>query len=360
MLGCAATLVAGAWAAQGQIVITSTDMFNLPGQYYRAYASSNTVDVTGVLGTTGGPQAWDFTTAPRDLTYRFDYLAAGNTPSGANFVAVGAQIAEQKTDEGNTNDPSWLYFTQDPAKGRLDFGFYDPAFSAGQPESVFTNALQDFPSAIHYGDTWSGATVFYSLYSLAGFGDFPDQLTYTSTDVVDAYGLVTLPNLGFLECLRVHELVQYDIGIDLGLGDGYMSAGTQFLLNYYWLAPGHGIVAQITSASPTDGSKPPDNMPGGAAAFVTMFETSHTTTTGTNPPTTIKGLKITPGKTAALLQWTALTGISSYRVEYATRLGATANWQTLGSTTSNFMLDTAIATPTAPARFYRVVGILIK
>ncbi len=356
-LWCAAAILAGVMAAQGQVTITSADMFNQVGQYYLAYAndpnSTNTVDVSGMLGSAGNvAQAWDFASGPQDVTYRFDYLAAGNTPNGADFVAAGAQMAQQQAIEGSTNALEWLYFTQDPVKGQLDYGFYDPSFSASQPESVFTSALQDFRASIHYGDTWSGTTIFDSIYSLPLFGDFPDQVTYTTTDTVDAFGLVTLPNLGFLECLRVHEVVEYDIAINID-GSGYTPAGTAYVLNYYWLAPGHGIAVQINSQQYT--STPPDDLGGQAATLVRMFQAYHPVIT-TNPPNTISGFKITPGSTAFLLQWTALSGVSSYNVEYATNLTGTINWQSLGSTTSNFMLDPAAATPAAPVRYYRVVG----
>jgi hypothetical protein len=353
-LSCAAALVAGATVASGQITITSADMFNQVGQYYLAYAndSSTTVPVSGMLGTSGGPQAWDFSSGPQNVTNRFDYLAATNGQNGADFVSVGAQIVELKTDLADTNNQSWLYFAQDPVKGRVDYGFWDPSFSKSQPESVFTNGLQDFPSPIHYGGSWSGTIVFYSTYSDPTFGDFPEQVTYSATDNVDAYGYVTLPSIGFLECLRVHEVVEYDIAVDLG--DGYQSIGTEYILNYYWLAPEHGITVQITSTESASGP-PPDNLPGGAAALSRMFQASHTGSV-TNPPPAIHGFKITLGKTAALLQWTAQTGISSYRVDYTTNLAGKINWQALGSTSSNFVLDPAAATPAAPVRYYRVVG----
>lgn len=352
-----AVMVAGFAPAQAQITITSTDMFNQVGQYYRAYANetNTTVDVSSLLGSTGGPQAWDFTTGPQDVTYRYDYIPASQGTGGADFVAAGAQIASRQTNEGDTNDQQFLYFTLDPAKGQLDYGFYDPTFSASQPESVFTNSLQDFPASIHYGDTWTGSTVFGSIYSVSGLGDYPVQLTYTSTDTVDAYGLVNLPSIGFLDCLRVHELVEYDIALDLGDGSGYQNAGTEYILNYYWLVPGHGIAVQINSTSPQDGSKPPDSLPGGATALVRMFEANHPTAT-TNPPTTIKGFKMTLGASAALLQWTTLAGVKSYTVEYSTNIASTTNWQTLATTTSNYALDPAAVTPAAPIRFYRVVG----
>ena len=123
-------------------------------------------------------------------------------------------------------------------QGHVDYGFYNPTFSPAQPESVFTNALQDFPALIHYGDSWSGNTVFYSTESLGGgLGYFPVQVTYTSTDTVDAFGLVTLPNLGFLSCLRVHELDEYDIAFDLGDETGYQDAGTQYVAHVLLAGP---------------------------------------------------------------------------------------------------------------------------
>lgn len=346
-------VMAGATGARGQITISSADMFNQVGQWYEAYANANgtTVQVAAMLGTTGGPQAWDFTTGPQDVTYRFDYLAATNVAVGADFAALGAQIAEQKTDEADTTSQSWLFFKQDAVKGRLDYGFYDPTFSASQPEATFTNALQDFPATIHYGDAWNGATVFYSSESLSGF-DIPEEFIYTSTDKVDAYGFITLPTIGFVECLRVHETVEYDLYADLG--SGYTSFGSAYVLNYYWLAPNLGIVAQITSAQ--SDQTPPDDLPSGASALVVMFAANHPTNSTPAQPTTIKGFKFTLGKTSALLQWTALSTVNSYTVQYATTLSP-ANWQPLGSTTNNFLIDTTANSPAAPIRFYRVVGI---
>jgi hypothetical protein len=86
-----------------------------------------------------------------------------------------------------------------------------------------------------------------------------------------------------------------------------------------------------------------------------MFALSHPSGGG-GTALSIKGFKMTMGPSSALLQWTLLSGVASYRVDYATNLGGTPNWQPLGTTTSNFMLDTAA--PAAQRRFYRVVGTL--
>src|SRR5262245_42165359 len=86
-------------ALTAQITITSADMFNQAGQYYRAYANAGSgVSVNGMIGSAGAGQFWDFTVGPSNIIYRFDYVAAASTPYGAGFVTAGAQIAEQKAD----------------------------------------------------------------------------------------------------------------------------------------------------------------------------------------------------------------------------------------------------------------------
>ncbi len=350
---CGAAIMAGAAAAQGQITITSADMFTQPGLYYMTYANSTntgSVDVSAWVTPAGSvAQAWDFRTGPQDVTNRYDYLAATNTPHGADFVAVGAKMAYQLTAEGTTNALQWYYFTEDPQKGDLEYGFYSPLIQ-DQPESVYTNALEGFPASMHLGDNWTGSSVFYTSYQ-----GTPIQITLSSTDTVDAFGYVTLPIIGALACLRVHEVQALDEAADLG--DGYTDVGTEYFLNYYWFAPGHGMVVQINSQP--YGGTPPDDMGGQALTLERMFATNHPAP-GTNPPPTISGFNLMFVNSVAILQWSPLTGASSYTVEYTTNLAGTITWQSLGSTTppGNVMADPAAATPGAPARFYRVVGIV--
>lgn len=353
-------------ALPAQTTITAADLFNQVGQYYRAYANATnntSVSVSGMLGPAGGPQAWDFTSGPSDVIYRFDYLAATNTPNAADFVAAGAQVAEQKTDETAGVAQAWLYFTQDPAKGRLTYGFYDPSFAAGiggsQAEEVFSSALNDFPATIHYGTTWSSSTTFTNTITfgdpedpLGGFFSMDLLIAYSATDVADAYGVANSPGIGFGDCLRVNELVTYDISYDDG--SGFQHLETDYVRNYYWLRPGRGIVAQVTSQQ--SNSAPPDNNFLTATAVVRMFETNHPDGGGGEPGGGIQGLKITLGKNGALLQWTALPSVTSYRVEYTTSAGG--GWQAVGDpTTANYFIDAAAGKPDAPMRFYRVVGL---
>lgn len=347
-----------AFCTRAQVTITSADMFNQPGQYYLAFANdgTNTTAVSGLLGTPGGPQAWDFSTGPQDVTNRFDYMPAANGIGGDDFVAMGATVAEKKVDLSDINNPSFLYFRQDAVLGRIDYGFYDPGFSPSQPQNVFTNGLQDFPATIRYGDSWQGSTVFDSVYSLPDFGDFPLQVKYTSTARVDAYGVVILPTLGFLNCLRVHEAVQYDFLLDFGDGGGLVSIGSQGLLNYYWLCPGHGIAVQVTSGQTSDGSPPPDDLPGGAAKLVRMFQTNHESSGNTNTTPSIRNLTCTLGGAGALIKWTLSPSLTHYTVQYATNLAVPPSWVTLQTVTNNYVIDFAGGSKSAPTRLYRVLG----
>jgi len=357
MLTVAAALAVGATTMQAQITITASDMFNQVGQYYYAYCNSSNTTVTASVSIPGPASAtaqlWDFSTGPQDITYRFDYIPASQGSNGSQFVALGATMAQQQVDQGNPNDVQFLYFKQDSVRGQVDFGFYDPTFSASQPQSYFTNAngLQDFPNNITYGSTWAGTAIFESVYSFSGLGDFPDRITYTSSDKVDAFGYVNLPNLGVLPCVRVHEAVEYDIEFDLQDGNGYQQYGTQYGLNYYWLAQGYGMAVQINATQQT--SPPADDLSGGIATLVRMFNAYHPAA----PPvkTYIQNFKIAHYSGSAILSWTALTGATSYTVQYSTNLASSTNWQTLTTTASNFAFDPAAFSAAAPRRYYRVM-----
>ncbi len=350
-----------------QITITPSDMFNQPGQYYRAYANgtnNNSVVVSGMLGTAGGPQLWDFTSGPSDVVYRFDYLTATNAPHSADFVTAGARVAEQKADEAGAILQAWMYFTQQPVNGRTVYGFYDPGFSAGigssDPQQVFSPALNDFPATIQYGSAWSSSTTFTNTIT---FGDPDDPLggflsmdllyAYSATATVDAYGVVNSPGIGFGDCLRVNELVTYDISYYDDASGGFTHLETDYIRNYYWLRPGRGIVAQVTSQQSNSG--PPDNNFLTATAVVRMFETNHPDSGGPGTGGGIQGLKLTLGPSGALVQWTLLPSVTSYQVEFTADLAT--GWQKLGnSTTANYVIDAAAGKPNTPVRFYRVVG----
>ena len=333
-------------------------MFTQVGQYYRAYANTADTDVSSRAGAVGGPQAWDFLTGPAETTYRFDYRPVPETGYAAEFP--DARFAERKTDESDGAE-AFLFLEQAAGKGRMNYGFVDPAFSETHPASPFLPPIRDFPETISLDDAWSAATTFESEIALPDIGDpedpdgggafvIPTLITYTATAKADAFGVVNQPGIGFGECLRVNELSQYDVAVDLGLGDGYQTISTQFVRNYYWLRKGRGIVVQITSRQLD--VPPADDFPV-AAAFVRMFETNHPEGVVETP--SIKDLKLTLSDQGALLTWTKASGLTNYRLEYTASAGSA--WQTLKTTTANFVIDEAANKPGTPARMYRVVGL---
>lgn len=268
-------------------------------------------------------------------------------------------MAEQKTDEAGAVAQAWLYFTQDAARGRLVYGFYDPSFSASQPQEVFSSALNDFPATIHHGSTWSSATTFTNTMTVSDPDDPLGSLSvnlrydYSAVSVVDAYGIVSSPGIGFGDGLRVNELVTYDTSADFNDGSGFQLLSTDYVRNYYWLRPGRGIVAQVTSQQSS--GTPPDENFLTATAVVRMFATNHPDNDGGGSGGGIEGLKLTLGPGGALVQWTAQPSLKSYRVEYTTDPGA--GWQPVGNTTTaNAIIDPAAGKPNTPMRFYRVVG----
>ena len=373
ILAGAAGLAVVATTGHAQPTVSASDLFNVPGQYYRAYANTPqaVVEVSELLGEPGSQaQAWNFLNGPQDVTYRFDYLTAADVPPGADFPL--ATVAEQKTDEAGVLTPAWLFFSQDPARGRVVYGFHDPglgdvkllglSFKLVPPAGYFQPPLRDFPDTITLGSQWTGSTTYTNLLTLddgsgdeegGGLFDFPQQTAYTSTSKVDAFGVINLPGIGFGECLRINELVQYDLAVDMG--SGWEQFGTAYLRNYYWVRPGRGIVAQITSEQQQTGP-PPDNFPT-AAAVLRMFETNHPDAEPPPPPA-IQGLTLSLSNQGALLTWTRLAGITTYRVEHTSNPADPTSWALTGSpTTGNFLIDATANTPGAPLRYYRVVGL---
>jgi hypothetical protein len=351
----ATVLLAGVSGVQGQITITSLDMFNAPGQYYRSYAADGETDVTGKIGPKGGPQTWNFATGPEDEILRFDYL----TPEEAGAPAAlfpDAKLVERKRVESTEKD-AFLFLDQQMGTGRMNYGYYDESTTGpvglDDPAGVFVPPLLDFPESITLGSTWSAATTWFNAMLGA-----PMRINYQATAEVDAYGFVILPDLGFLECIRVNELAEttYEIKFpggedpDAGTSGDFTPVATYYVRNFYWLAKDKGIVVQMTSKQSS--TPPPDEFPT-AAQFIRMFETNHPE--GSRDPQPVTDLSVTRGKGQVLLSWTKPLNANSFRVEFSAVLGAQANWQELTTTSSNFALDTLDGNEAA--RYYRVISL---
>ena len=353
-----------------QVAIRSADMFSEVGQYYRAYVNSQPEDpfaglqsfaIREQVGESGGPHLWDFSQGPTDEIRRFDYVNPQGTIVGASFPE--APIAERMTLEAN-GDVKWLLFDQIPLVGRRVFGAFDPVFD--EIAIVFDQPIIDFPDPMQFGDKWTTSLAFTNSFSILGI-DFPVRITQISEFEVDAFGFIELPNLGFGDVIRVNELVSQtdaiesnvfggsgDPDIDAELGGGgssFQDIQKTYHRNIYFIRPGLGIVAQITSS--TSEAAPGPNFQE-AIYFVRMFETNKTPPEVCEAPSAVDDLEISFASGRALLKWGATDCTDSYRVEYSSLGGVEGSWKSVGETQGTFMVDPLAAID--PVRIYRVIS----
>jgi hypothetical protein len=355
-------VLSGAALAHGQVTITSADMFNQVGLYYRAYANDyDPLDTTGgtaysvpstLIGTVGTNQFWDFSTGPTNKIFRYDYISPTGLVQAADFP--NAKIVEQQTDE-TTSEQQWLFFEIIPGSGRRVYGFYadNPEFTP--PSTVFDQPVVDFPDPIPYGWKWTASETYQTSLT---FSDFvvPAEVTQSSDFTADASGTIVLPDqLGtFGQGLRISE--EETISVSADLGEGLQNVDTEYAHNYYWLMPNKGIVAQLNS---TQSSSPPPANFTRATAFLRMFETNKKGTStggGCVDPQAVTDLRIRVSNGVILLSWSKAQCANQYTVEYTVDPGDSSSWKALGPPTAGtFWQGESLAT--GPTRFYRVVSL---
>ena len=355
------TLLLAPAMSLGQITITAKDMFSKEGQYYKMYsnfvghfsdATREEVDVFEYIGEAGEDQAWDFREGPEEEVIRFDYVRPGEIDTDVKFE--GATIVERATFDSSGKQKS-MFLDVSAARGRDVYGFYDDSIDEENPAIPFSTRLNDFPAVINFGDSWNANTTFefvtrQSMFEL-GTIEAPTKLVYQSEMVVDGHGIIILPGLGFHDCLRVNELVQYDTFITIpGLIDDWQKASTDYVRNYYWLSKDMGIVAQISSVQDT--VPLPDEF-SAASAMWRQFENNHGETSVV--PQAVEGLEISLDVKGGrvLLSWEKAENTVEYMVQYSEDL-AVNGWRDLKKTTGNFALDD-ISSKTS--RFYRIVSL---
>ena len=345
----------------GQVTITAKDMFSKEGQYYKMHsnfighfseATREEVDVADFIGEPGEDQVWDFREGPEDDTIRFDYVKPSAIDT--DFEFEGATIVERATFDSSGRQKS-LFLDVNAARGRDVYGFHDDSIDEEDPAIPFSTRLNDFPAVIKFGDSWNSNTTFefVTRQSMFGVGDIeaPTKQIYQSEMLVDGHGIIILPELGFHDCLRVNELVQYDTFIKIpGLIEDWQKASTDYVRNYYWLSKGMGIVAQISSLQDT--VPVPDEF-STASAVWRQFENNHGDST--EAPQPVEGLEIsldTKGN-RVLLSWKKAENTLEYIVQFSDNLVANS-WEDMKTTSGNFALDQISS---KKARFYRVVSV---
>lgn len=211
----------------GQI---SIDKFSMPsqGETLKTWVSASTnVD----LGTTDGPQTWDFTTLSKDAENNVELLSPSegsiDVPS-ADFLIKTGEFVER-------------YFVKSDANiTEVYLKTIDPVFQTFE----ITNAYEEAPvyrkGNIDFGQTYSNN----SLYRAAiAWDELPDTITgqvglafdsirintnFLRTDEIDAYGTVQLPD-GNWEALREKSTLERTISIDVFFLGTWITAPTEVL-----------------------------------------------------------------------------------------------------------------------------------
>ena len=257
-------------------VLTSDDFFHDIGDYYRAWSNDSNVSVSGLLGTTGGPQTWDFSTGPVDEIKRFDYVLPddGDDP-GAGFYAIdhfaAAGFSQRMTEEIGS-DQAWMYLGQTAGVGRTNYGYFWPDGNPATDDwSVFSPAIVDFPDPMEFADSWFLTTTY--QFQMYDTGVFDVRIDLTVDALVDAYGTVVLPTLGPVEAVRVNT--EQTSVIYIWLETQWYPIGTQYVRIYDWIGVNSDIAVEIGSVV-SETSMPPNDFTI-ASIFVRQFENGNPT-----------------------------------------------------------------------------------
>lgn len=365
-----AMLSGAAFRTQGQVVITSEDMFLDEGLYYRAYSNGSLpVPAPGFIGQAGGPNFWDFTDVPTDEVIHFEYLEAAASVDYQSFP--GATIMERSTNETTGELMGEIYFEPVQGVGRKVYGFVRDSGNALEQllglagPLPFSSPQIDFPANIKYGDTWSNTLIFQSNRDdsedgiIGSVGEF--RIVQTDDFTVDAYGFADLPELGIVDVLRINTISKTDV--QMRQDQSFVTFGPpSYVRIYRWLAKGKGIVVELASNVTADlsgNASPPPAVFETAGHIFTMFETNKVPTGGgcleADP---VVDLRITydDANNRVFLRWSKVDCASFYRVQYTTGLGNGHTWQTIEQTNKDFSLD--IVPDENEMRMYRVVSVL--
>jgi hypothetical protein len=313
-VGIAFVGVCCGFPASAQIVFTTNDFPSQVGEYFRGYLGSN-VTVSGLPGSTNGPQQWDLSFAQTgfETIQRTDIVGTDDAGDASTFP--NAAYAERDTSESDGSQ-AWRYYSLTNS-GRIYFGFDDPVNDPVTPVADFEVPTLEFPCPLQFGQSWSRIVDWQQIFLQEDIG----STHFTSQAVVDAYGTVVLPILGAVPTLRVNEVDTYVSSVS------GVPFETNIFREYCWLVRGIGVAAEVISQP--QGSVPPTNFTS-AGTTLRVFEAS-------DPQdllSPIRGLQFKLINGVAALNWTAGTNGTSYRIENANNL-TTPSWQLFSLPFSN-------------------------
>jgi hypothetical protein len=213
-------------------VIHSTDFPSTVGTKLVTNSSvDETLDVD--VGTTGGPQTWDFTAinTPESIT---QYIVNKSTTPFADSFPTANLVTMLYFD---VDSISYFYSLLSSSQLTSQGSGFDLSDTSWVWKYQRSTPLLNFP--VNYNDVWYWAT--YLEFEVEGVTQcWLDSAKCT----YDAWGTVAIP-LGNFECARVKSEVT--IITEAKLGEIVMFTDTSKSVEYAWFSPGHGYIADITS-----------------------------------------------------------------------------------------------------------------
>jgi hypothetical protein len=214
-----------------QITITSSDIQKPTG--YVFFTESTDVGSYSVdLGTTGGPQTWDFTGYSTPFSSESEVVNPGGTPFAADFPTSNFCI--KLSDEG-FSDNAYTY-------SRVESGGWTwQGFGLDAAESSFVqvwNPQGTIPLPITMGSSW----VWEIGWTDSIFGAATTYMNRTHS-TVDAWGTMIIP-AGSFEVLRT---IEYDTSITTISIPPFEFADTTTYIDYTWWSTEPVFIAEVSS-----------------------------------------------------------------------------------------------------------------
>jgi len=248
----------------GQISIDAREIPQTPGVTYQYYAEGDSIPVD--LGSTGGPQVWDYTTGGTTTINSDVYLDPEQSPpqySRANVVVQTDQL-----NIGGISEPGKMYNVL--VRTRYIIGALETSYEGEVVDFELTPPMSQLMLPLTYGSSWNNTLDLDEQFSFTS-GDIRIQLTATMNSQVDAYGTVQVP-YGDFETLRVRNDVHYDLTVSIWLLFIWVPVLQESgdAVDYNWYAEDTGLVLNVMA----QGTNPNFNIANSVRRLMTVSTTA--------------------------------------------------------------------------------------
>ncbi len=214
-----------------QITITSSDI-QKPVGYQSSIESSDLGSFSVDLGSTGGPQTWDFTSYSTPFTSDQEVVNSGSTPFGSDFPTSNFCIVT--TIEG-FQEESYQY-------NRVESNMWTfQGIGLDSPETSFVqvwNPMAQIPLPITMGSSWIWEMGW--EWEFMGITSILERREHAT---VDAFGTMIIPS-GSYDVLRV---MSYDTTITTTDYGPFSITDTTAYIDYNWFGREPVFIASATS-----------------------------------------------------------------------------------------------------------------